>query len=41
MLDVHPALGGLALVILAWFIHRATRPCNCCTHRGHTPEDFK
>jgi hypothetical protein len=40
--DAHPALAALALLILAWFLHRALRPCGCCAHRNkHNPEDFR
>lgn len=37
VIDMHPGVAALVLVILAWFIWRATRQCPKC----YNPNDFK
>lgn len=38
----HPLIAAMVLVVLAWFIHRALRPCKCCAHaaKQYDPSDF-
>lgn len=37
VIDLHPAIAALLLVLVAWFIARLTGRCKKC----YNPEDFK
>lgn len=40
-LDLHPGIAAIALLCLAWLLHRALKPCKCCAHSTtYNAKDF-
>lgn len=40
VIDLHPGIAAVVLLILAWFTHVALRPCRCCRHHPAKSDEF-